>query len=135
MTHSLSFGQTESTLHKILENKQEIFVKPVRYLVENDDMTNDVESICLSLKEGNFIECKIQLKDKDNADYWSFNVNVKNVLSNINFESDLWLYIDDDATGTYKFHKGTGVETIEILFHIYKDEYRYVIQWKGESKE
>ena len=130
MINSLSFAQTESSF----ESKQEIFVKPVRYLVENNDMTNEVESICLSVKEGNFIECKIQLKDKDNADYWSFNMNAKNVLSNISFESNLWLYMDDDATGTYKFQDATGIETLEISFHIHKDEYRYVIQWKEESK-
>ena len=136
MVYSSSFGQAESVLHRILENGQEsISVVPVHYSMGDDDMTDWVENIYFSLGEDGFMECKITFKGKDIADYWFFKIDEDNNLSEISHENNLWLYIDDNATGTHLFQQNTGVETLDILFNIYHNEYHFVIQWKKKSEE
>ena len=134
MIHSSSFAQTESALYKLLESKQEVFVKPYYADCENTPNLIKAETIRLSLMEDNNIECKLYYKDVENADYWFFKIDKENNLSDISHENNLWLYIDNNATGTYKFQEDTGVEILEIDFSIHGNKSRYIIRWKNKQK-
>ena len=132
MIHSSSFAQTESALYKLLESKQEVFVKPYYADCENTPNLIKAETIRLSLMEDNSIECKLYYKDVENADYWFFKIDEENNLSSISHENNLWWYIDNDAVGTYRFQKDTGIETLEIDFKLYGQKGHYVVSWKAE---
>ena len=91
------------------------------------------ENICLSfLMEDNYVECKISYKNAENADYWFFKIDKENNLSDISHETNLWVYIDHTAVGTYKFQEDTGIETLEIYFSFYGSRDRYVVSWRAE---
>ena len=147
MIHSLSFGQTESILHKILENKiDSVFVEPVDYLVGYLHDTKRVESVCLSKKGDNFIECKIQLKNPDNVDYLNFRIDtmeispnyMMGILSNISLENSKFSEPNDKIDlpyGLYRFNPETGLESLSIIKRFLINEYPYSIKWKGKSEK
>ena len=142
-----SFGQTESILHKILENKLDsVFVEPVDYLVGYFHDTERIESVFLSKKRDNFIECKIQLKNPNAVEYLSFRIDTMKVsphitmgiLSNISLENSKFSYPNDTIDlpyGLYRFNPETGLESLGIVKRYLINEYPYSIEWKGKLKE